>query len=112
MACRCGDINKCERDIALLGAEINRRLNSARDNDDHILSKHPSLSQALSRAVYAGNLDKVSQRFSAIKKQRSGFADNLQSKRSGELSRLRSRLDSYRNEDRRYHDMLAQKAGS
>ena len=111
MACRCSEIAKCERDIELLNGDIYRNLNSARTYNDSTLAKYPVLSSALAGAVYADNLDRVTQRFIAIKKQHEGQLDSLQTKRSNELTRVRNRLESFRNEDRRYHEAQAQKAG-
>jgi hypothetical protein len=111
MACRCSEIAKCERDIVLLGGEVAQKLNNARSNNDSALAKYHALSSSMAGAVSVGNLERVNQRFTAIKKQHDGKLENLQSRRSGELSRIKSRLESYRNEDRRYHEMLAQKAG-
>jgi len=105
MACRCSEISRCERDIALLSGEVAQKLNNARTNNDSTMSKYPALSNSLTKAVSADNSDKVNQRFATIKKQHEGYMENLQSRRSGELSRVRSRLENYRNEDRRHHEM-------
>ena len=111
MMCRCQDIEKCERDIAILSGVLNRELNRVRDNQDLAMSKYNALSQALSDAVNIHNLERICRRFSVIRQRQSEQTESLQLKRSGELSRLRSRLVNYQNEDRRYHEMIAQRAG-
>ena len=111
MMCRCQDIEKCERDIALLNGEINRKLNCARDNQDITMAKHFALSQALSGAVFIRNQEKVSQRLSMIRKRQGEQIENMRTKRSSELSRLRNRLENYQNEDRNYHEKTAQRVG-
>jgi len=111
MACRCSEISKCERDIALINGDIAQKLNNARNNSAAMAAKFSAISRSLSEAIFANNLDKVDQRLSTIKKQHEGYIDNLQSKRTSELSRVKSRRTSYDNEDRRYHEMLEQKAG-
>ena len=109
MACRCNEIGKCERDIALLSAELNRRLNSARDNNSGAMSQCSGIGQCFLGAVSVDCRDRLSQRFSSIKSRRSTQLDNLHSKRTGELSRLRIRLENYKSEDKRYHEMQALK---
>ena len=109
MACRCSEISKCERDMSLLGGDVAQKMNTARSKNDSTMSKYPTVSQSLSEAVFAQNFERVDQRFTAVKKQHDSYIDALQIRRGSENQRVRNRLDSYRNEDRRYHEMMAQK---
>ena len=111
MACRCNEISRCEQDIALLSGEVAQKLNNVRANYNATMSKYTTLSGSLAKAITIDNIDKVIQRFAAIKKQHEGNMESLQSKRSGELSRVKSRMESYKNEDRRYHAMTTPVAG-
>jgi len=107
MACRCNEIARCERDIALITGDIARNLNNARNNNDRNMSAAANLSRSLSDAVLTNSIERVSQRIQAIKKQHEGYLDNLQSKRANELSRIKSRLENYDREDRLYHEKAA-----
>jgi len=109
MSCRCSEISRCDREIALISGEIAQRLNNAQSNNDSMMAKFPAVSNSLSDTIFIGNLEKVSQRAAAIKKQHDGLLNNLQSRRSGELTRIRNRRSSFESADRRYHEMMEQR---
>lgn len=109
MACRCNEISKCERDISVLTGEIARKLNSVQTSNNNAMRKISPLINSLSEAISINNMAKIEQRFSSISKKQDGFVETLQSKRTDELRKVRTRLRRYEDEDRSYHEKEAQK---
>jgi len=110
MSCRCSEIIRCEQDVELIAGEVTHKLGYVQNKNDYAMKKCPDLGCSMLNAVFTDTLERLTQRFSTIKKQQDGNIDNLQTKRANELKRTQSRLDSYIREDERYHDMMAKRA--
>jgi len=105
MACRCSEISRCERDIALLRNDIAKKFNDAQINIDRTLSAATSISRSFSDAVFTNDPDRISQHFATVKKQHDGFIDNLQAKRYSELQKADILLKRYKSEDSSHHEV-------
>jgi hypothetical protein len=108
MACRCVEIQKCEQDIRLMERGLAQELSAAQRNCSQGTVKMLALGSDLTSASYVGNMARIDTRLAAIKKNQDGRVSNSLAKCSSELSRIQSRLISYDNEDRRYHEMKGQ----
>ena len=109
MSCRCSEIQKCDQDICSLESELAREFEVLQQNS-HLVTALSGLGQDLIAAVSVDNIDRIETRLKAIKKQRETVTGNLQTKRSNELTRVRSRRTTFESADRRYHEMLEQRA--
>ncbi len=103
MGCRCADIQKCQREISVLSGEVSRYIGEAlRDNS----SITPLLNQSaacLREAVFLKNEDDTTQKLVEANRKQDTALPSLQSRCSGELSKLRSRLSQWQSEDQQYH---------
>ena len=109
MACRCSEISKCEQDIRLLEKELAQELNSAQKNSNQGTTLLLAFGQDLTSAVYLAALTRIDTRLVVLKKNQDNLVNNCLVKRTGELTRLRSKRAAYENEDLRYHQVLEQR---
>lgn len=110
MACRCNEVGKCDQDIRYLERDLAQELNTAQRNSSLGTAMMPALRGDLANAAFVTNMLRIETRLAALKKNQDNYANNCLSKRSGELTRIRSRRNNYEYEDRRYHEMMEQRA--
>jgi hypothetical protein len=111
MACRCGEIQRCEQDIQLLASSFGKELQAIQEKSRCWTAKMPELSQDLANVIFAANMTRIEMRVAAIKQTQEKRVSAALAKRVSELTRIKSKLSLYENEDNRYHEMEQMRAG-
>lgn len=113
MACRCSEIRKCEQDLQLLTSSTSgfcRELRTIEEKSSRWTIKMPELSQDLASVTFVANMTRIETRLAAIKQNQEKRVSAAVAKRISEVTLIQRKRDLYDNEDRRYHEMMAQKA--
>jgi len=113
MACRCAEIKKCEQDIQLLESVTSgfgKELRTIQEKNSRWTAMIPELSQDLANVIFAANRTRIETRLVLIKQNQNKRVNAALAKRMGELTRINSKRKLYDTEDKRYHEMMEQRA--